>query len=134
MLELLQKPQTILDEKDCCPQNGSDCFVALAGWKFRVSSTMHFDSTPEQVIDGWNMFQNDMGRNIMDRLIQPFVYQAVIDAKSISEDALSNQEPNLIELLRLSYWYGICSKIDAGNTFASKRKEIREKLTRGLLT
>jgi hypothetical protein len=41
----------------------------------------------------------------------------------------------LIELLRLSYWYNKCSSLIAtNNTFLPKRKEVRGKLTRGLLS
>jgi len=38
--------------------------VAFAGWKLNGSSTIYRTATPEQVIGGWTMFQNDMGRYI----------------------------------------------------------------------
>lgn len=80
------------------------------------------------------MFQNDMGHYIMDRLVQPFFYRAVVDANSVSFQELCDHEPDLIEILRLSYWYQKCCRIAANSTFPFKRKEIRQKLTGNLIS
>jgi hypothetical protein len=99
-----------------------------------MSSTIYPNATPDEVIKGWNMFNKDMGRDVINRLFQPFFYHAVIDANLFPVYELRNQEPEMIELLRLSYWYYRCSMIAKNNTFPFKRKEIRGKLTRGLLS
>ncbi len=38
LLELLEKPDILLDENEYTPQKVSDDFVALGGWEFRISS------------------------------------------------------------------------------------------------
>jgi hypothetical protein len=134
LLQFLRHPNIVVDEHDYTPQMNGDDFVALAGWKFNVSSMIYGTATPEQVIGGWTMFQNDMGHYIMDRLIQPFFYRAVVDANSVSFQELCNHEPDLVELLRLSYWYQKCSRVAYDNTFSFKRKEIRQKLTGNLIS
>jgi hypothetical protein len=131
-LELLEKPDILLDEKEYTPHKISDDVIALGGWEFSVSYTIYANATP--VIKGWNMFNHDMGRDVINRLFEPFFYRTVKDANSVSLYELRNQEPELIELLRLSCWYYKASMIAKNNTFASKRKEIRGKLTRGLLS
>ena len=134
LLQFLRHPNIVVDEHDYTPQMNGDDFVALAGWKFNVSSTIYGTATPEQVIGGWTMFQNDMGHYIMDRLVQPFFYRAVVDANSVSFQELCDHEPDLIEILRLSYWYQKCCRIAANSTFPFKRKEIRQKLTGNLIS
>jgi hypothetical protein len=57
-----------------------------------------------------------MGRDVINRLFQPFFYHTVIDANSLPVHKLRNQEPQLIELLRLSYWYYKCSLMVTNNT------------------
>jgi hypothetical protein len=134
LLELLQNPNILLNEQEYTPKS-SDGFVAIGGWEFNVSSTIYGNATLDEVINGWNMFNNDMGRDVINRLFQPFFYRTVVEANSLPVYKLRNQEPELIELLRLSYWYNKCSSLIAtNNTFFSKRKEIRGKLTRGLLS
>jgi len=95
----LRHPNIVVDEQDYTPHKIGDDFVVLAGWKFNVSSTIYGTATPEQVIGGWTMFQNDMGHYIMDRLVQPFFYRAVVDTNSVSFQELCDHEPDLIELL-----------------------------------
>jgi hypothetical protein len=127
LLELLENPNILLDEQEYTSQRSGNDFVTIGGWEFNVSSTIYANATPDEVIDGWNMFNNDMGRDVINRLFQPLFYRTVIEANSLPVYKLRNQEPGLIELLRLSYWYHKLSLIPTNNTFSSKRKEIRQK-------
>ena len=128
LLDLLKNSDIIMDEKEYRPRKIGNDFVALGGWEFNVSSTIYAKATPDDVIKGWNMFNDDIGRDIMDRLVQPFFYRAVEDANNYPISELRNHEPEMIELLRFSYWYYKNSTI-SDNTFPSKCKEIRGKLT-----
>jgi hypothetical protein len=69
-----------MDEKEYRPRRLGDDFVALGGREFSVSSTIYAKATTDDVIRGWKMFDDDMGRDIMDRLVQPFFYRTVQDA------------------------------------------------------
>jgi hypothetical protein len=72
LLDLLSNPDILMDEKEYRPRRLGDDFVALGGWEFSVSSTIYAKATTDDVIRGWKMFDDDMGRDIMDRLVQPF--------------------------------------------------------------
>lgn len=119
LLKLLEKPATtlFLHEREYTPQNCGNDFVILGG--FNISSTIHANGTADDVIKGWNMFDKDMGRDVIKRLFQPFFYHAVSNAKLLPVHKLRNKEPYLIELLRLSYWYYKCSLMQVDNTFPS---------------
>jgi hypothetical protein len=80
LLDLLSNPDILMDEKEYRPRRLGDDFVALGGWEFSVSSTIYAKATTDDVIRGWKMFDDDMGRDIMDRLVQPFFYRTVQDA------------------------------------------------------
>src|SRR5690242_5121342 len=124
---------TIVDDKESIPQKVDSDFSAFGGWKFNVSSTIYANTKPEDVIDGWNMLNNDFPADILIRLIQPFFIRAVLDAKN-SRAGLKYQEPELIELLRFCYWYFKCSIKARNNTFLNKRNEIIKKLSDKLVS
>jgi hypothetical protein len=132
-IELLDNPVRLMDENESIPMKNNKDFVSIGGWELNVSSTIYNLATPDEVIQGWNIFNKEMGRDVINRLFQPFFLLTVIDADHRKVDDIRTQEPRLVELLRLSYWYSRFLNINTNNTFSSKRKEIRGKLTRSIL-
>jgi hypothetical protein len=131
-LSLLEQPNLILTEKEFRPRLVDNSHILLGGWKFDIHSTIFPSAKSEEVVRGWNMLNEDI-RNLLDRLFQPFFLKAVKSATIFPINEFSRHEPQMIELLRLGYWYYICSNLEGGKTFPSKRKEIRGKLSRKLL-
>ena len=76
MLELLESPNILMNEQEYTPQKSDNDFVAIGGWEFNVSSTIYSNVTSDEVITGRNMFNKDMGRDVINRLFQPFFYRA----------------------------------------------------------
>jgi hypothetical protein len=130
---MLSEPDLIVNALESIPQKAGSHFIALGGWKFNISSTVYANAKPEDVVDGWNMLNNDFPSEILTRLIQPFFVRAVLDAKYLRA-GLKYQEPELVELLRFCYWYFKCSIRARNNTFLDKRDEIIKKLSDKLLS
>ena len=121
----------VLYEADYLPIPGdSDNFISLGGWLFDLSSTVNNTATCEEVIEGWKIINNRDLEFVLDRLFQPIFKQLILSTKHTSYYEFRKNEPALIELLRLAYWYSKCYT----DTSASKRKEIRDKLFGDLLT
>jgi hypothetical protein len=133
-LELLKNPIILLGDNESRPFKDNEEFLSLVGWDLNVSSTVYSKSMPAEIINGWYAFETEMGRNVITRLLQPLFLLTIIDTVGCSVEQIRRKEPRIIELLRLSYWYYRFLNIDTNNTFTSKRKEIREKLTRAALT
>lgn len=123
-----------MTDKESFPFSTRKDYVNLAGWEVSVTSTIDSNATPDEVIKGWKMLNNDIGTDIIDRLFPPFFILTFADANGRSTKDIRVFEPRVIELLRLSYWYSRISKNDETNTFAHKVSEIKGKLTKKALS
>ncbi len=135
-LELLET-ETVLDEAIFRPRStGGEEFISLGGWLINMSSTISGNATYNEISEGWNLINNKDDRYVLDRIFQIFFNQSVSNAITDPLSEFSKQEPLILELLRLSYWYFKCYKALHGleDISPSKRKEIRDKLFRKLLS
>ena len=100
-----------------------------------MSSTINQNATYDEIIEGWNIINSKDDKFVLDRMFQFFFRQLVINAINSVPSQFSKNEPLIIELLRLSYWYCKCYKaLDRlQDVSTSKRKEIRDKLFGKLL-
>lgn len=92
LLEMLGEPNLILDEQESIPQHIDTHFIALDGWKFDVSSTIHTKAESSDIIRGWNMLNKDFQEDIFGRLVQPFFVRAILDVKSAWIEGLRDRE------------------------------------------
>lgn len=133
-MELLQAPQIMMTGNESAPSKVDNDYLRLAGWEMSVSSTIDSMASSDQVIEGWNLLQTNIGSEIIFRLFQPFFILTVIDASGRNTKEIRVHEPRVIELLRFSYWYSRISKYDKTNTFSQKASEIKGKLARKALS
>lgn len=73
----------------------------------------------------------------LDRMTEIFMkeYQhKLIKLINSRPSMFCNIEPDIIDCMRLAYWYYVCQKNDPDNTFQYKKKDIKCKLRWGLLT
>ena len=134
-LELLDR-EAILDETIFRPtRTSNEQFISLGGWLFDITSTINHNATPNDIIEGWTLINIKDEKFVLDRTFGFFFIQLVINAINNSLSQFSKNEPLIIELLRLSYWYRKCYKALDGleDISPSKRKEIRDKLFGRLL-
>jgi hypothetical protein len=104
-LELLET-DTVLDETIFRPGSAEgEEFILLGGWLIDMSSTINRNATYKEIIEGWNLINNKDDRYVLDRIFQIFFKQSVFSAVTDPVSQFSKQEPLILELLRLSYWY-----------------------------
>jgi hypothetical protein len=119
------------------PRIAGDYYVKLNGWKFNVSSTIHSNARVDDVLEGLKIL-NEHTQNMFGILIEISFYKALNEfrkfqpSKSISR--FYEIEPEMLDLLRLCYWYHKCLQIDPDSFFRFKSRELRKKLAEGLLS
>ena len=96
---------------------------------FSVSSTVDSMATTDQIIEGWEMLNHDIGTDIIYRLFKPFFLLTVADAIGHEVKEIRVFEPRVIETLRFSDRYLRLKKNDKTKTFSQKVSEIKGKLT-----
>jgi hypothetical protein len=101
--------------------------VTVGGWRIDVQSTINWNATSEDVIDGYNKLSTKLGLNV-NRSFLPFFTADIWNYRSEEEaqKARAYDEPMVLMFLRLCYWYHKCDIISA--SLKEKHKEIRNKL------
>lgn len=106
-------------------------WISLGGWEFNISRSIHPSATFQQIERGWNgLIQEGVH---VDVLFLCLFIKVLLDNASTK---IVDEEPELIEIIRLCYWYDRCSHnlIDGCDTFCHKKKEIRGLLGKGVRT
>lgn len=119
-----------LDNYDEIPQDTHDNIVAFGGWEFKISKLVYPNATAKKILDGWAKLTQDGIPT--DMLFLTLFIRTMFD-NTCNTEAIK-EEPELIELLRLCYWYQICYGIDSQNTLVHKVQEIKEELGKGVRT
>ena len=127
---LVNRPKIIFEKADMVPNicEGDGNFVTLGCFKFNVTSTIFRNASANDVIIGWHSLNKIIP---LDRLIAPFLTRAINEFKKLQNEFFK-RETDIIELLRLSYWYLQCTRMDSSHTMHFKDAEIKEKLAEGL--
>jgi hypothetical protein len=87
-------------------------------------------ATVKEVLEGWAEFIKD---GILADLLFLTLFIRIMLDPACNTEAIK-EEPELIELLRLSYWYQRCRRMNSQGTFVQKVQEIREELGEGVRT
>ena len=98
-----------LTPQDCTMEIGSgEEVIMLGGWKFNVSRVIYANATVNDILDGWN---NLLHENIpVDILFLCLFIRTIFDR---DKPESLGQQPELVALLKLCYWYHRCIKMRA---------------------
>ena len=86
---------------------------------FNVKSTIYKNSKSTDIITGWNYCKNLLP---IEKFLPVFLTEYIFKVK---KRPIVDYEPDIIELVRLTYWIYQCSKFE---NFNYKMKEINHKL------
>ena len=108
------------------PEKIDENHVSFCECIFDVKALIYENATSDDILSSWTIVRNDLK---VDRLVNVFL-----------RDSLYNlyltryfQEPDIILMLRLLYWYYRCHLLQSNDTFKHKISEIKKKLTKRLL-
>lgn len=128
--------EKVFSDVDLTPTYDGD-YLKLCKIKFNVLSMIFPSANPREVIQGWNdlgeYFQLDEVLKL-DRMTEIFMKEYQQKLTNFPTSMFCNIEPDIIDCIRLAYWYQVCLKYDRDNTFQYKKKDIKGKLRRRLLT
>jgi hypothetical protein len=109
------------------PRDIGNGIVCLGGWEFKVSKMVYPKATIKEVMDGWTkLIEDDIP---VDLLFLTLFIRTILDP-TCNTEAIS-EEPELVQILRLAYWYQRSRVMNSQNTFGHKVQEIREELGQG---
>jgi hypothetical protein len=128
IINQLRNNNSALEEYDETPHDTANNIVALGGWQFKISKTIYPLATINEILDGWNELIDD-GIPV-DLLFLTLFVRTILD-DTCNTEALE-EEPELVELVRLCYWYKKCSIINSQSMFFHKGDEIKEELGNGV--
>jgi hypothetical protein len=129
--------EIIFSDADLTPTSDENHNLILCKVKFNVLSTIFPSAIPRAVIQGWNHLSEYLRLDealLLDRMTEIFMEEYHNKLITYPESMFCYMEPDIIDCARLAYWYYLCLKNDTDNTFQHKKKEIKGKLRRGLLT
>jgi hypothetical protein len=111
-----------LRPQDCTMEIGSgEEVIMLGGWKFNVSRMIYANATVNEILEGWN---NLLRENIpVDILFLCLLIRTVFDR---DKPESKGQQPELVALLKLCYWYDRCLKMHSNIAFHNKIAEITD--------
>jgi hypothetical protein len=138
-LLLPNEKEKVLSDPDLTPiqDKKNDDNLVLCKVKFNVISCIFPSVNPFEVIQGWKHLSQYLRLDQalqLDRMSELFIVEYLRKLNSCPQSMFCNAEPDIIDCARLTYWYYICLKNDNNNTFQHKKKEIKGKLRRGLVT
>ena len=107
------------------PTKKNDDYVTLCKCDFNVKLLIYEKATVDDVATGWTKFNKELE---LSRLVNLFLKDSL---NNIYLTRQLHEEPDILLLLRLVYWYYKSSLV--GESFKFKRTEIKEQLIRGLL-
>lgn len=129
--KLLANPDNIA-LTDLLIQDKQNEFLSAAGWKFNVVRTIFPDSTVEEVMRGWDLIKSEIPVEIYSLIF--FIRSAddYLRSKKVNGELIwltyeAGFEPDIVELLRLCYWYYKCSSLSF-ISFNYKKIELRKQL------
>lgn len=108
------------------PEKIDENHISFCKCVFDVKALIYEKATSDDILLSWTVARKDLK---LDRLVNVSL-----------RDSLYNlhltryfQEPDIILILRLVYWYYRCHLLQSNGTFKHKISEIKKKLTMGLL-
>lgn len=137
LISSLKAGYYFFSDADAIPKEEYAYGIKLCKVKIDVRSTINPSAAATEMIEGWTSLGKFLSLDAalrLDRLSQIFMNEYLPKIESYPSEYFCLIEPDILDALRLAYWYHICERIDKKDTFQHKKKEIRNKLRRGLLT
>jgi hypothetical protein len=122
-IAMLSNPENI-SKDDLFPAETGDRKITLNGWKFDISRTIFPDAKVEEVLKGWRLIGKEIPIDIFSLI---FFIRSADDYLRLGLTYYNGYEPDLLELLRLCYWYYKSSQV-TNIELAHKRSEICKQL------
>ena len=113
-----------IDAEDRSPIPINDSIINLSKIQINIKSTIHSEATSIDIVSAWKNFSNYFP---IEKFLEVFMYENI---SKIKKRGIVDFEPDVIELLRLAYWFDKCSTL---KNVEFKIKEIHYKLGKGLL-
>jgi hypothetical protein len=107
------------------PTKKNDDYVTFCKGDFNIKSLIYEKATVEDIVTGWTTVNDELK---LGRLVKLFLRDSLYNlylTKNLHE------EPDILLLLRVVYWYYKCSRVS--ESFKFKTTEVKRKLTKGLL-
>jgi hypothetical protein len=129
----------ILDGTEMIPQRvpTNPNLIKLNGWEFDVHSTVHIGAESNDILEGMALL-NKHAPTMFESLVEIFFLKSLNDYNTFTPSKpitrFSEKEPDMTEILRLSYWYYKCHQVDPHNFLKYKSGEVRQKLAQGILS
>ncbi len=109
------------------PKKVDDNYLTFCKCHFNVKSLIYEKATPEDVLSGWISANEELK---LGRLAKLFLRDSLYNLYLTKH---FHNEPDLILVLRLAYWFYRCSRLNSNDSFKYKITEVKRKLTKGLL-
>jgi hypothetical protein len=137
-VSIIKQPNsTIINGMKMMLQALENNYVYFNGWRFNTHSTIYPSANATEIVEGQKLLDNH-APSLFNRLHEIFFLQSVSEFRkfrpSNSIHKFCEIEPEMLDLLRLCYWYYKCHQIPQSNFLQFKSPEVRHKLAKGLLS
>lgn len=127
LMKAIHNGRLELSDIDAVPTRIDDDYVEFCKIKLNVRSLIYRNSSIDDLIEGWNGLNAKFD---LVRVAELFLWTSMERLKGIPVSEIYNFEPDVIDFLKICYWY---SKIMRIPTVVHKTKELRTRLAKKLL-
>jgi hypothetical protein len=117
--------QLLASDEILQPTKKNEGYVTFCKCDFNIKSLIYERATVEDIITGWTTANEELK---LGRLVKWFLRDSLYNLYLTRN---LHEEPDVLLLLRLVYWYYRCSR--ASQSFKLKTTEVKGKLLKGLL-
>jgi hypothetical protein len=109
------------------PKLKDENYITFCKCAFNVKSLIHERATSNEILASWNIAINELKLDSLTKLsLRDSLFNLYLTKYLL-------EEPDLILMIRMVYWYNRCRRLEKKDTFKHKITEIKGKLTKGLL-
>ena len=109
------------------PKKIDENYISICKSHFNIKILIHEKAKSDYIISSWVIASKDLK---LDRLVKLSIRDSMYN---LHLTKYLHEEPDIILILRLVYWYCRCRVIESNNTFEFKKNEVKKKLTKDLL-
>jgi len=132
--QVLNNETPLFEELEIIPSESEIGYFTFGYIKFSIHSTIHSDAVIGDILMAHKHFGKHfhlLFGNLYGILNSRLVDEFASYSKENKLEEFMNYEPNVLEIIRLCYWYYQCDFLSS--TFYYKKKEIRRKIYKGIL-
>src|SRR5215211_18233 len=122
--EINRSSSLLIDSMDRSPIQIDDNIINLNKIKIDIQSTIYKEAVSADIINSWYSFSKYFP---IEKFLEIFMFEYV---SKLVKKGVADFEPDIIELLRLAYWFDKCLILE---NFEYKINEVRYKLGKRLL-